>query len=477
MAHRTEITPEMLDGLRSALGADIVSTDARLIRELSHDMWIPTLKADVFADDPMFLAQVVVSPTTTEQVSKTLVWAGEHNVPVVPRGLGSGVVGSGLPNVGGIILDLARLDEVGQVDTVNRTVTVGAGKNMGDLDEELKKIGLSVGHYPQSLYLTSVGGALAMRGSGTFSSLYGDIEDRVADIEVVLPTGEVIQTKSTPRGSLGPDLKQLWIGSEGMYGVITKVTLKLVPVPADRRFASVRFDTFQQALDTARETLVAGVRPAVVRIYDPVEASAGHARFAETPGWLMILAFDGDPRLTKTQEEIVLSIAESHGGESLGEQPGIHWEKRRFNWSWATEADEQEGGIADSIEVTASWDTLDQLFKNVKAAIAPVMPEFMAHVSHIYDQGAGIYMIFRGLFGDEKVAADKYAQAWEIVVAEALKLGAIIGHHHGVGMARAPWIDEALGAEYIKLLRRLQRDLDPHNIMNPDKWASTVDAK
>lgn len=471
---RTEITDVMLAALAQQVGAEIVSTDADVLWDKSKDTWVPYVKQYVFDSSPAprYVGQVVVSPTTTEQVAALMRWANEHDVPVVPRGLGSGVTGASLMNRGGVVLDLADFNEVGTVDTVNRTVTVGAGKNMGQLDDELKELGLSVGHYPQSLYITSVAGCLAMRGSGTFSSLYGDIEDRVADVEVVLPTGEVVTTQSTPRGCIGPDLKQLWIGSEGMFGVITKVTLKLVPVPESRRFASVRFDSFQQALDTARETLIAGVRPAVVRIYDPVEAGFGHAQFSAESGWLMILAFDGVPELTEVQEKVVLGIAARHGGESLGAEPGIKWEKKRFNWSWATEAFEKEGAIADSIEVTAGWDKLDELFVNVKKAMDGIFPIFMAHVSHIYDQGAGIYMIFRGEFGDEKVAYERYFQAWDIVMRESLKLGVIIGHHHGAGLARGAYVEEAVGTEYLTLLRGLQHHLDPHGVMNPGKWAS-----
>lgn len=473
MEYCASITEETLAELVAQVGDGVVDTDPVRVRQLSHDMSIRTMKADLVADKPIGLGQVVVSPTTTAQVASLMRWATRHQVPVVPRGLGSGVVGAGVPVKGGVIIDLAGLADVSEVDPINRTVTVGAGKNLGDLDNELKPLGLSLGHYPQSLYLTSVGGAIVMKGSGTFSSLYGDIEDRVGELEFVLPTGEVVQTHAMPRSATGPDLRQLLIGSEGMYGVITHVTLKLVPVPADRRFASVGFDNFQAALDTCREILLTGVRPAVVRIYDPVESAAGHAKFAATPGWLLILAFDGDARLTEIQEQIALDIAASHGGESLGPQPGIHWEQRRFNWSWATDYDEQVGGIADSIEVTASWTQLNELYERCKAAIAPsIMSQFMAHVSHVYDQGAGIYMIFGGVFADEQTAIDAYDRAWATVMEEALAIGALIGHHHGVGMERAPWVERALGSNALDLLRTVQKSIDPAGIMNPGKWAS-----
>lgn len=467
MEHLTQIPSDALAQLRDAVGEQAVSTDAARIRELSKDSSVRSKKAEA-ADRPLAAAQVVVTPHSTEQVSAVLSWASTHGVPVVARGLGSGVVGSGLPVRGGVLLDLAELTEVGEVDVVNRTVTVGAGINLGDLDTQLREQGLSVGHYPQSLYLASVGGCVAMRGSGTFSSLYGNIEDRVGELEIVLPTGVVVQTRSLPRASTGPDLRQLGIGSEGMFGVITKVTLKLVPVPVAQRFAAVRYAGFEGALETVRRGLIAGVRPAVVRIYDPTEASAKHARFAQDAGWLLVLVFDGDERLIATQEEIMLDLAASLGGESLGPEPAVHWEQRRFNWSWFTDAVDHEGGIAEAIEVTATWSELPGLYERLKKAVSPHMQEFMAHVSHVYDQGAALYTIVRGEYADDAAALEAYDATWEAVMAETLACGARISHHHGIGLERARWMTDELGAG-LDLLRDLQKIVDPAGIMNPGK--------
>ncbi len=467
MQQAIPIPPAALDALRQAVGGRAVSTDPAIIREFSKDSSVRSKKAEA-ADRPLAAAGAVVSPTSAEQVSQVLAWASTNRVPVVARGLGSGVVGSGLPVRGGVLLDLSGLAEVGEVDVVNRTVTVGAGINLGDLDTRLREQGLSVGHYPQSLYLASVGGCIAMRGSGTFSSLYGNIEDRVGEIELVLPSGEVVQTRSLPRASTGPDLRQLAIGSEGMFGVVTKVTLKLVPVPAARRFAAVRYDGFGEALETVRRALIAGIRPAVVRIYDPTEASAKHARFASDGGWLLVLVFDGDERLVATQEEITLDLAASLGGESLGPEPAVHWEQRRFDWSWFTDAVDHAGGIAEAIEVTASWSELPGLYERLRRAVAPHMQEFMAHVSHVYDQGAALYTIVRGEFADDAAAVEAYDATWAAVMRETLACGARISHHHGIGLERAQWMTDELGSG-LELLRTLQHAVDPAGIMNPGK--------
>lgn len=446
----------------------ILISDPAEVRAMSADSSMRSKKAEAH-DRPLATAALVARPRSTDEVSQLLSWATRHHIPVTPRGLGSGTVGAGLPIRGGVVLDLAELNEIGEVDTINRMVTVGAGVRLSDLDAAIADTGLTVGHYPQSFYLASVGGSIAMRGSGTFSSLHGNIDDRVGDLEVVLPTGEIVTTHSMPRASLGPDLKQLFAGSEGMFGVITKVTLKLVPLPAARLFNSVRYDSFEQALETIRLTLIAGIHPAVVRIYDPVEASAKHAQFADHQGWLTILVFDGDEELITTQQEITLRIAAEQGGTVLGPEPAVHWEQRRFNWSWFTDAVSHEGGAAEAIEVSASWSELPALYEKMKQAAAPIMQDFMAHVSHVYDQGAALYAIVRGEFGTDDEALKHYDAVWESVVSAALDAGAVMGHHHGVGLERAPWMERALGTEGVNLMRSLQKALDPAGIMNPGK--------
>lgn len=183
--------------------AAIATADAGVIRAMSRDSSVRSKKAEA-ANSPLATADLVLRPTGTEQVADILAWATQSGVAVLARGLGSAVVGSGLPVKGGIVLDLTGLDHIGSVDVANRLVTVGAGVNLGELDEAVRPHGLTVGHYPQSFHLASVGGCVAMRGSGTFSSLHGNIEDRVGDLRVVLPTGAVVQTASLPAPPADP---------------------------------------------------------------------------------------------------------------------------------------------------------------------------------------------------------------------------------------------------------------------------------
>lgn len=462
------ITAKSIDDLRRRLETSEVTTDAEIVATMSADS-SPRSKKAVDAGSPLATAELVVSAQSTEDVASTVRWANDHGVAVLARGGGSGVVGSGLPTSGGVVIDMSALDSISEVDVSNRLVTVGAGLLGSDLEDALRPHGLATGHYPQSFFLASVGGWVTMRGSGTFSSLHGNIEDRLADLEVVLPTGDILTTNSIPRASQGPDLKQLFVGSEGTLGIITSVTLRLVPLPAARCFNSLVFETFESALETSREMLVAGVRPAVLRIYDPVESAAKHAQFADSEGWLMVLVFDGEEQLISTLEQITLRIAAANGAQVLGPEPGIHWEERRFNWSWFTDAVESEGGIAEAIEVASTWSDLPSLYQAVTTAAAEVMDEVMSHVSHIYDQGASLYVISRGHFESDEAALQAYDRLWNAVMAVAIERDARISHHHGIGTERSRWMQDAVGETGLATLRAIKKTLDPAGVMNPGK--------
>ena len=453
------------DQLASQLG-DRFTTDAAVVVPLSADA--STRNRKLVANDwERPLAQAAVLATSTEDVVTTLTWANDNNVPVVTRGLGSGVTGSGVPVEGGIVLDLSGLDEIGEVDVTNRTVVVGPGVRLSDLEEHLKPYGLAGGHYPQSFHLASVAGSISMRGSGTFSSLYGNVEDRVGDLEVVLADGTIVQTKSMPRASTGPDLKQLFVGAEGTLGIITKVLWRLVPIPEQRLFQAFRFPSFADAAAVARQLLIDGIRPAVLRIYDPTEAAAKHAGFAGEDGWVMILVFDGAKDLTDVQLATAKRLGAEHNAVDLGPEPAVDWEVKRFNWSWSTDKD-VKGGIAEAIEITVNWSDLPAVYEHLKAKVTEEFGEFMAHVSHVYDQGAALYTIVRADLPTDEEAIEAYNKVFKLVTEEALASGARIAHHHGVGIERAPWMAAELG-EGLNLFRRIKKALDPNGILNPGK--------
>ncbi|MDQ3387082.1 MAG: FAD-binding oxidoreductase, partial [Actinomycetota bacterium] len=294
-------------------------------REHEHDSWVLSIKDRPLGDRYETMPAGVARPKTTSQVSRLLAWASRHGIPVVPYGAGSGVMGGTVPTKGGISLDLGAFNEIEELDAENLLVTVGAGLNGGIFEEKLEAKGFTAGHYPQSLHISTVGGWVATRGSGTFSSLYGNIEDMVAGLEVVLPTGEVIQTKAIPRSASGPDYKQLFIGSEGTLGVITRVTLRMWPRPEVRAFRALSFASFKDGLETIRRVVQSGFRPAVIRLYDPIEGRPTLEKFGHDPDrWLLVLAFAGSRRMVEFEESSTVEIARGFGAEDHGREPAEH---------------------------------------------------------------------------------------------------------------------------------------------------------
>src|ERR671911_356763 len=234
------IAGERLERLRGRLGDVSVLTDAEALRERSRDTyWKAAARA---VADRGLVADAVVRPRSPEEVASALAAAAAEGIPVVPRGGGSGSQGGAVPDAGGIVLDLGGLDEIIELDEAALTVRAQAGVPGLRLEEWLNERGYTFPHYPASLHLAQVGGYLAAKGSGVLSTKYGKIEELVASIEVALPSGERVRTVPIPRHAVGPDLNQLFIGSEGTLGVITEATLLLRPLPEHRSFRLIAFD-------------------------------------------------------------------------------------------------------------------------------------------------------------------------------------------------------------------------------------------
>src|SRR5687768_5268736 len=280
--------------LSSALGAGGYITAPDELSAYSADTYWPALAAKA-AGMPLARPDAVVRPRTEEEVATVLAIADEHRIPVVPWGGGSGTQGGALAIHGGIVIDLRSLDEVIDIDETSMTVTVQAGKNGRDLEAELNERGLMFPHYPASVEWATVGGYIAARGSGVLSTRYGKIEDLVLSMRVATPATGPIETIAVPRHAMGPELTQLFIGSEGTLGVITRATLQLVPMPPERRFAAVAFPSVNAGIHAMRRALQSGHRPSVVRMYDEDATRLAFAPVVgeDLSGVYTVLAFEG----------------------------------------------------------------------------------------------------------------------------------------------------------------------------------------
>src|SRR4051795_2325338 len=258
---------ELAPALAAVLGADSVHTSDAQLDAYTADTYWPAISARA-AGAPLGRPEVVAVPRTEDDVAAALRVAAAYKVPVVAWGGGSGTQGGCVPIHGGLVMDLNALNRIIEIDERSMSVTAQAGVNGRELERALNERGLMLPHYPASAEWATVGGYVAARGSGVLSTRYGKIEDLVLSLRVALAGGELIDTVAVPRHAVGPDLTQLFVGAEGTLGIITRATLEVVPLPAERRFLTLSFPTVEAGVNAFRAALAAGHRPSVIRMYD-----------------------------------------------------------------------------------------------------------------------------------------------------------------------------------------------------------------
>jgi len=447
----------------------------------------------------------VVWPQEEEQVASILQWAAEQRIAVVPFGGGSSVTGGvealERPGQRGVLsLDLARLNRLLALDPVSRTATVQAGILGPDLERALNSQGFMLGHFPQSFEFSALGGWIATRSAGQSSTGYGKIEDMVVSLRVVTPAG-IVETRVVPASAAGPELKELLIGSEGVFGVITQAVLKIHPLPTVRDYRGLLFRSFSDGLAAIREMLQSGLAPAVVRLSDNDETRSSLAlreppagrgeRLKEAVGlWLLarrgysletgcLMILGQESAIGKSGNQAIpdqaaLRICQAHGAFDLGHGAGRSWLKERFELPYLRDVLLDHGVMTDTLETATTWDKLATLHASLKAAIASaieaggVRPWVMAHVSHCYAQGASLYFTFLA-----KQTAGREIEQWLAIKKAAtdciMQNGGTLSHHHGVGYEHAPWLEAEDTATGVAALRAVKRVLDPQGIMNPGK--------
>jgi alkyldihydroxyacetonephosphate synthase len=460
----------------------------KILDELKHvigDKNVSILKSDILAytrDSSLIslnwtiqgkiagLPEIITWPEDSNHINEILKIANREKIPIVPFAEGSGVVGGAIPIKGGIIIDLKRFNKIIEINDQNLTVTVQAGMNGMNLERYLNSKGYTGGHIPQSLYTSSVGGWIAHRAAGQFSTKYGKIEDIVLGMEVVLPNGEMIKFDPIARAATGPQLDKYFIGSEGTLGIVTQATLKIWPYPEKRTLISYAFPTIEDALDAVRLTLRKQVNPAVVRIYDADE-TARHFEHIEkaTDRVMTVFVCEGITELVDLEEKITREKCEEKSGIDCGEEPVKHWFETRFKVT-ETSMFPPYKIVADTIEVSIMWDKAADLYHSVIESTSQVEGNLLitAHVSHFYPNGAGFYFTFGGVPGKGKTEFDFYKECWNATIKAVLDVGGSIAHHHGIGVNRSHWMEREWGNGY-KVMKQFKEVLDPNNILNPGK--------
>lgn len=464
MPLKTALPTDLISKL-SEIRADLLVLDAEERDAFAADEWPQAAKWTAEErDDHVPLA--VLKPASTEEVSRALAACNALGVPVVPVGARSGVVG-GIVQYDAVAVDLRGLDDVIGFSAEDATVTVGAGVLGGALEAYLQERGFTLGHYPQSLHLATIGGLVATRSSGTFSSKYGNIEDRLLALEVVLADGTVVSTKQTARSSTGPSAAQLFVGSEGTLGVITAVSLRVIPQPASIRYRAIAFDDLiDGALSSVHQLLQQGIKPAVIRLYEPLEAEHLLEGTGSEGRSLLVLAFDGLEAIAEAEESATLQIVAERGGTDLGPAVAERWSAGRYNAAWIAPGNAGAGKIADAIEISGPWSRLAQIYQRTQDELQGTIARVWSHFSHFYLQGGSLYVIIFIDVAEREEALRQFTRTWRSVMDIVVEEGGSISHHHGIGTMRLPWLDAEHGTSRV-VLERIKAALDPESTLNP----------
>lgn len=452
----------------------------------------------------------VILPANEEEVSLILKLASSQGLPVVPFGGGSGVCGAAVPARGGIAVDLKRLDRILAIDAENLLARVQPGIVGEVLERKLNEAGYTLGHFPSSIYSATLGGYLACRSAGQLSTKYGKIEDMVREIKLCLPDGRRVQLAAGE----GLALQELFVGSEGTLGILTEASLRIHPLPESKKYFAFRFPSLAQGLSAIRLFMQRGLRPAVVRLYDPLDSFLFQFKSSESASpslwkraaslmpesaksllrdlhlqsiqgflaepqllnriidWafshcLLILGFEGPAWKVEWEAQQVAKICAFEKGKNLGEEPGLRWLKKRYSMGYLLSPLIEQGCFADTMEVASTWGKLDGLYQGVRKALSD-KALVMAHFSHAYHEGCSIYFTFAAHAPGYEKNVKRHREIWDAALKAVAEAGGCVSHHHGIGSLKAKAF-EAQQGPWMEWLRRIKQTVDPKGVMNPGK--------
>ncbi|MGW5361803.1 FAD-binding oxidoreductase [Actinopolymorpha pittospori] len=478
------------DALRAVVGADHVEEDPRA--RLAHaggQSYLDLVRRRTGRD--VALPDAVVRPGSHDEVAAVLTVAGDHDIAVVPYGGGTSVVGGVEPVDGAhravVTLDLSRMAELLEVDETSRTATFQPGISGPRAEELLSARGYTLGHVPQSFARATLGGYVATRSAGQASTGYGRIDDMVVGLRVATPVGELRLGTGTPNAA-GPDLRALFTGSEGAFGVLTELTLRVRPEPAERRYEAWVFPSFESGLEAIRGLVQDGESPDLVRLSDEEETSSNlalqgrkgqavallaRARGVRSPA-LCVLGWEGATGTTRRRRSLALPALRAGGARFLGVRVGEAWRRHRFVGPHQRDALLDAGVMVETVETATSWARLPTLYASVSSALrdsltsAGTPPLVFAHVSHVYPTGASLYFTVLARQVEDPAAMVEQWERAKAAASEAIVAGGgTISHHHAVGRTHAPYLEAEVGPVGVSVLAAVKATLDPHGILNP----------
>lgn len=471
---------DVLQGLKSILTEEQINTNYDDLYDASADRYKKYAKAKRVLDVPMPTA--IVYPKSVDEVRALLMYCNENKINVIPRS-GKTSTEGGLENWKelSIVIDAKYLDKIIKIDEYNMQATVQAGVPLQVLEDELRKIGYTTGHSPQSKPVAKFGGLVATRSIGQFSTLYGGIEDMVVGLECVFPDGQVCRIKNVPRRSGGPDIRHIVIGNEGTLCYITEVTVKIYKYfPENNKFYGYLVKNIESGIKILREVMVNGYRPSVARVYSEEDARQHFYHFYKDKCVLIFMAEGNKAIVDATCKGIEEAVEKHKDGiiERVDSKLIEDW-FNHLNWTQKDIDDEIQGMIENdshagfTTEVSADWETIPKLYYNVINRIKNEFPRAYdltmlgGHSSHSYINGTNMYFVYNyNINCDPEDEMRIYHHPIQrIIVEETLKLGGSMCHHHGIGKYRNEWTKDEHGSAYY-MLEKLKEAFDPNGIMN-----------
>ncbi|ORI27657.1 FAD-binding oxidoreductase [Rhodococcus sp. 1168] len=475
----------------------ITETDRAALAEIVGEEHISTADADRLyraggkstldllrrkSTDEQDAPDAVLAPSTEDEIAAVLAYCSSARVAVVPFGGGTSVVGGLDPERGQcnavVSMDLRRFDELHSLDEVSGEAVLGAGVTGPNAEEMLRSKGFSLGHFPQSFEFATIGGFAATRSSGQNSAGYGRFDDMILGLRMVSPAG-VLDVGRAPASAAGPDLRQLLVGSEGIFGIITQVRVRVHPVPDTTRYEAWNFPDFATGAAALRAVEQTDAGPTVIRLSDEAETGVNLATSDKiggeqvAGGCLAITLFEGTAAHSASRHAETRDLLEAHGGTSLGEDIARDWQHGRFGAPYLRDALLDSGALCETLETATTWSNLLHLKSTVTEVLTSALSEtgtpalVLCHISHVYRTGASLY--FTVVAGQRGDAIAQWQTVKAVVSQSIVDNGGTITHHHAVGADHRAWMTEEIGDLGIEVLRAVKRTLDPASILNPGK--------
>ncbi len=444
----------------------------------------------------------VVFPEDEQQILRLLRWAQEENTAVVPWGGGTSVVGGVEARIGKgqnslVVLKLQRMSRLVGIDKISLIAEAEAGILGPNLETALQAQGVTLSHYPESFEYSTLGGWAATRSAGQQSTLYGKIEKMVESLRLVTPNG-VLETPPFPAAAVGPDLNQMVLGSEGILGIISRVRVRVKPIPPEKWYTAFLFHSFSAGLEAVRAILQQGFTPATMRLSDPEETdfifalrekkSGAVSQGFEKLGFgilkkkgflpgkrsLLILGLEGTEKSVRLERRAVSEIVKKSKAFSLGENTGNAWYRHRFENPYLRDILLDYDLLVDTLETAAEWQNVGAVYESGRRGIETALKQLgipglvTVHASHVYPDGTSLYFIILAV-----PHVGKELEEWWTIKKSAsdaiVQAGGVISHHHGIGLDHRPWLEKNIGKEGVGLLRQLKQQVDPAGILNPGK--------